>query len=115
VEAVGLTKVFSDFWLRAKATAVDAIDFHIERGEIFGLLGPNGSGKSTTIKMILGLLHRTRGRLSVLGREPSDVAVKRRSSSGSGGASGSGGSTSSSRWWGCPGRGIAPSASSRKA
>jgi ABC-2 type transport system ATP-binding protein len=78
VEAVGLTKVFSDFWLRAKATAVDAIDFHIERGEIFGLLGPNGSGKSTTIKMILGLLHRTRGRLSVLGREPSDVAVKRR-------------------------------------
>ncbi len=78
VEAVGLTKVFSDFWMRAKATAVDAIDFHIERGEIFGLLGPNGSGKSTTIKMILGLLHRTRGRLAVLGREPSDVAVKRR-------------------------------------
>jgi len=78
VEAVGLTKVFSDFWMRAKATAVDGIDFHIERGEIFGLLGPNGSGKSTTIKMILGLLHRTRGRLSVLGREPTDVAAKRR-------------------------------------
>ncbi len=78
VEAVGLTKVFTDFWMRAKARAVDGIDFEIRRHEIFGLLGPNGSGKSTTIKMILGLLHKTSGRLSVFGREPSDVAVKGR-------------------------------------
>ncbi|MFO0962778.1 MAG: ABC transporter ATP-binding protein [Phycisphaerales bacterium] len=78
VEAVGLTKVFSDFWMRQKAVAVDNIDFQIHRGETFGLLGPNGSGKSTTIKMILGLLHKTRGQLLVLGRDPSDVAVKKR-------------------------------------
>ncbi len=78
VEAVGLTKVFSDFWLRAKARAVDGIDFDIRRGEIFGLLGPNGSGKSTTIKMILGLLHKSKGRLLVFGKDPSDVAVKKR-------------------------------------
>lgn len=78
VEAAGLTKVFTDFWMRAKARAVDGIDFEIRRHEIFGLLGPNGSGKSTTIKMILGLLHKTSGRLSVFGREPSDVAVKGR-------------------------------------
>jgi ABC-2 type transport system ATP-binding protein len=78
VEAVGLTKTFNDFWMRATARAVDGIDFHIERHEIFGLLGPNGSGKSTTIKMILGLLHKTRGRLVVFGRDPSDVAVKRK-------------------------------------
>jgi ABC-2 type transport system ATP-binding protein len=78
VDAVGLTKTFTDFWLRSTAKAVDGIDFHIDRHEIFGLLGPNGSGKSTTIKMILGLLHRTRGRLVVFGRDPSDVAVKRR-------------------------------------
>ncbi len=78
IEAVGLTKVFTDFWMRAKARAVDGIDFEIRRHEIFGLLGPNGSGKSTTIKMILGLLHKTSGRLSVFGREPSDVAVKGR-------------------------------------
>lgn len=78
VEAVGLTKVFNDFWLRAKARAVDGIDFEIRRGEVFGLLGPNGSGKSTTIKMILGLLHKTKGTLLVFGRDPSDVAVKKR-------------------------------------
>ena len=78
VDAVGLTKTFSDFWLRATARAVDGIDFHIDRHEIFGLLGPNGSGKSTTIKMILGLLHKSRGKLVVFGRDPSDVAVKRK-------------------------------------
>jgi len=78
VEAVGLTKVFTDFWFRARAVAVDAIDFRIEPHEIFGLLGPNGSGKSTTIKMILGLLRPTRGRLQVLGHEPEDVRVKSR-------------------------------------
>jgi ABC-2 type transport system ATP-binding protein len=78
VDAVGLTKTFTDFWLRSTAKAVDGVDFHIDRHEIFGLLGPNGSGKSTTIKMILGLLHKTRGRLVVFGRDPSDVAVKRK-------------------------------------
>ena len=78
VEAAGLTKTFSDFWMRAKARAVDDVDFEIRRNEIFGLLGPNGSGKSTTIKMILGLLHPTRGRLSVFGKAPSDVGVKSR-------------------------------------
>lgn len=77
VEAVGLTKIFKDFWMRTKARAVDNVDFQIYGNEIFGLLGPNGSGKSTIIKMILGLLHKTRGRLSVFGRPPSDVAVKR--------------------------------------
>ena len=78
VRAVGLTKVFKDFWHRDRARAVDSIDFEIRRGEIFGLLGPNGSGKSTTIKMMLGLLKRTRGRLSVFGKPASDVSIKKR-------------------------------------
>ncbi len=77
VEAVGLTKVFKDFWMRTKARAVDNVDFEIRSNEIFGLLGPNGSGKSTIIKMVLGLLHKTSGRLTVFGRLPSDVAVKK--------------------------------------
>ncbi len=78
VQAVGLTKVFKDFWLRDKARAVDGIDFEIYANEIFGLLGPNGSGKSTTIKMILGLLHVTRGKLTVFGKAPNDVSIKKR-------------------------------------
>ena len=39
VKALGLTKVFKDFWHRDKVRAVDAIDFEIHRGEVFGLLG----------------------------------------------------------------------------
>lgn len=54
VSAVGLTKIFCDFWNRPKAAAVNDVDFEIRRGEVFGLLGPNGSGKSTTVKMLLG-------------------------------------------------------------
>ena len=74
----GLTKVFKDFWGRSKALAVDAVDFEVRRGEVFGLLGPNGSGKSTTIKMLLGLLHPTRGVIEVFGRSPRDVKTKAR-------------------------------------
>src|SRR5215469_16191374 len=73
-----LTKVFRDFWMRARAKAVDDVSFHVDRGEIFGLLGPNGSGKSTTIKILLGLLHRTHGRCSVFGKLPTDVGAKKR-------------------------------------
>ncbi len=47
--------------------AVDNLNLHIERGEIFGFLGPNGSGKSTTIKMLCGLLMPTSGKAVVSG------------------------------------------------
>lgn len=77
VKALKLTKIFKDFWLRDKVRAVDDIDLEIYRGEVFGLLGPNGSGKSTTIKMILGLLHPTSGKLAVFGKLPRDVATKK--------------------------------------
>lgn len=78
ISAVGLTKVFHDFWHRARVRAVNNLDLEVRAGEIFGLLGPNGSGKSTTIKVILGLLRPTRGRVSVFGRPPDDVRVKQR-------------------------------------
>ena len=78
VSAVGLSKVFRDFWGRPKAAAVNDIDFTVNRGEVFGLLGPNGSGKSTTVKMLLGLLYPTAGRLTVLDRSPRAVEIKRR-------------------------------------
>jgi len=78
IKAVGLTKVFRDFWHRARVRAVNDLDFSIQPGEVFGLLGPNGSGKSTTIKMVLGLLHPTRGRVSVFNRPPQEVRIKSR-------------------------------------
>ena len=77
VSAVGLTKEFRDFWGRPKARAVNDIDFEIKQGEVVGLLCPNGSGKSTTVKMLLGLLYPTGGRLSVFGRSPRAVETKR--------------------------------------
>ncbi|MEP7370470.1 MAG: ATP-binding cassette domain-containing protein, partial [Dermatophilaceae bacterium] len=46
LQAAGLTKTFGDF------TAVDGIDFAVQRGESFGFLGPNGAGKSSTMKMV---------------------------------------------------------------
>jgi len=73
-----LTKIFRDFWLRAKVTAVADLDLEIFPREVFGLLGPNGSGKSTALKMILGLLFPTRGRIAVFGKAPTDVRTKAR-------------------------------------
>jgi ABC-2 type transport system ATP-binding protein len=78
VSVRGLTKVFKDFWNRPKACAVDNVDFDVRRGEVFGLLGPNGSGKSTTVKLLLGLLHPTKGHLDVFGHSPRHVATKAR-------------------------------------
>ena len=78
LETAGLTKIFKDFWHRDKVVAVRDLSVEIRRGEVFGLLGPNGSGKSTTIKMLLGLLYPTRGRLAVFGRPPTDVGIKAR-------------------------------------
>jgi len=58
-----LTKRFGDF------TAVDGVSFSVRRGEIFGFLGPNGAGKTTTIRMVLGLLTPTAGRVEILGMD----------------------------------------------
>ncbi len=76
VRTVGLTKVFRDFWLREKVTAVKDLDLTIHHGEVYGLLGPNGSGKSTTLKMVLGLMFPSKGRVLVMGKSPTDVAAK---------------------------------------
>ena len=78
IQATDLRKTFRDFWRRPRVEAVRGISFAVPAGQVFGLLGPNGSGKSTTIKMILGLLFPTAGRLEVLGDSPRAVAVKSR-------------------------------------
>jgi len=78
VQTAGLCKIFRDFWRRPRVEAVKDLNLEIHPGEVFGLLGPNGSGKTTTIKMLLGLLYPTSGRISLFGKAPTDVAVKAR-------------------------------------
>jgi len=46
--------------------AVDGIDLHVRRGEIYGFLGRNGAGKTTTIRMMLGLIRPTAGEVTLL-------------------------------------------------
>jgi zinc transport system ATP-binding protein len=48
------------------------IDLSIERGDFLAIIGPNGSGKTTLIKIILGLLQPSRGRVCLMGRSMSD-------------------------------------------
>jgi ABC-2 type transport system ATP-binding protein len=52
-----LTKTYGKF------VAVDSIDLHVPRGQLFGFLGPNGAGKTTTLRMIAGILRPTHGRI----------------------------------------------------
>ena len=78
VETISLTKVFSDWWGRAKVYAVDALNLQIRHNEVFGLLGPNGSGKTTTLKMLLGLLHPTKGHALLLGGDGTDPKINTR-------------------------------------
>ncbi|MBW7989331.1 MAG: ABC transporter ATP-binding protein [Planctomycetes bacterium] len=78
VETFSLTKIFSDWWGRARVYAVDNLDLHVRYNEVFGLLGPNGSGKTTTIKMLLGLLHPTKGKALILGGDGTDSQINSR-------------------------------------
>jgi len=68
IQIEGLTKLFGDF------AAVQDLELHVRRGEVFGFLGPNGAGKTTTMKILVGLARPTRGRVLVGGvdvvREP---------------------------------------------
>src|SRR5215470_11959519 len=61
IETENLTRRFGKF------TAVDRVNFKVERGEVFGFLGPNGSGKTTVIKMLTGILPLTEGKAFVDG------------------------------------------------
>lgn len=78
VETFSLTKIFSDWWGRAKVYAVDDLNLQIQYNEVFGLLGPNGSGKTTTLKMLLGLLHPTKGKSLCLGGDATDPKISAR-------------------------------------
>ncbi|MEV0215501.1 ABC transporter ATP-binding protein [Micromonospora sp. ALFpr18c] len=51
-------------------TAVDGLTLRVPEGTVFGFLGPNGAGKTTTMRMLVGLVRPTSGRIRVLGQPP---------------------------------------------
>jgi ABC-2 type transport system ATP-binding protein len=63
IEAAALTRLYGP------AVGVDHIDLTVARGECFGFLGPNGAGKTTFIRLVLGLIRPTSGRVTVMGHD----------------------------------------------
>src|SRR5579863_3942361 len=53
-----------------KATALDGLDLTVRTGEVHAYLGPNGAGKTTTIRILLGLLRKDAGEVTLLGGDP---------------------------------------------
>ena len=61
IRATRLTKTFGSL------TAISAVSFEVERGEVVGFLGPNGAGKSTTMRILAGVFPPTSGGAVVAG------------------------------------------------
>ncbi len=64
VQTRGLVKVYGD------VTAVDHVDLTVEAGDVYGYLGPNGAGKTTVLRILLGLITPTAGKVRIFGRDP---------------------------------------------
>mgnify|MGYP001558212161 FL=1 len=74
-----LTKTYKPVWPWLKETTVlSDVSLSVGQGEIFGFLGHNGAGKTTTMKILLGLIGATGGRVELLGAPATDVAVHAR-------------------------------------
>jgi ABC-type multidrug transport system ATPase subunit len=63
LETTGLSHHFS-----ARTPVLNNIDLRVPEGSIFGFLGPNGAGKTTTLRLVLGLLKKQQGEISVFGK-----------------------------------------------
>ena len=69
IQTKGLTKDYGS------GHGIFDLDLTVNEGEVFGFLGPNGAGKTTTIKLLMGLIHATKGRATILGLDAGRDAV----------------------------------------
>ena len=65
--AIAVSGLVKDY---GRTRALDGLDLTVATGEVHGFLGPNGAGKTTTIRILLGLLRRSSGQVSLLGGDP---------------------------------------------
>lgn len=72
IQVQNLTKKYANF------TAINNLNFSVEKGEIVGFLGPNGAGKSTTMRILTGYLPATSGRASIAGFDVFEQSVEAR-------------------------------------
>ena len=70
--AITISGLVKDF---GSTRALDHLDLTVSAGEVHGFLGPNGAGKTTTIRVLLGLLRRDGGQVTLLGGDPWREAV----------------------------------------
>jgi len=70
IETKGLTKDYGN------GHGIFDLDLAVNEGEVFGYLGPNGAGKTTTIKLLMGMIHPTRGAGTVFGLDVDRDAVR---------------------------------------
>jgi len=74
VETFDLTKYYS----RGKVKALQDCTLEVRKGQIFSLLGPNGAGKTTLIKLLIGIIHPTRGQAKILDHSIKDYKIHSR-------------------------------------
>ncbi len=77
IDVRALRKTYREGLFGPSVDALRGVSFQVGRGEIFGLLGPNGAGKTTLIKVLLGIVRKTSGEATLLGRPAGDRAGRR--------------------------------------
>src|SRR5437870_10461126 len=79
IEVNSLAKTYRDgLFGRRRVEALKGVSLQVGRGAIFGLLGPNGAGKTTLIKILLGIVRKSGGTATLLGRPAGDRLGRRR-------------------------------------
>ena len=79
VEVWNLSKTYrTGFWMNQKIQSLINCSLSVDQGETFGLLGPNGAGKTTLLKTLLGIVHPSSGRATLLGHPIGERKIKQR-------------------------------------